>query len=76
MITYIKMKHLEWKMKLTFYRFLEPLQAFIHKDGADTMKLIERSILVLKDVPPEKLQDQLIAEMAKVVHETSGKNGN
>lgn len=76
MLTYIKMKHLEWKLKLTFYRFLMPLQTLISQHGTDTMKLVERSILVLKDVPPEELYENLISEIAKVVHETSGKDGD
>lgn len=76
MITYLKMKHLEWKLKLTFYRFLMPLQTLISRHGEDTMKLVERSILVLKDVPPEELYENLISEIAKVVHETSNKNGD
>jgi hypothetical protein len=40
------------------------------------MKLIERSILVLKDVSPEELYENLITEIAKVVHETSNKDGD
>lgn len=76
MITYIKMKYLEWKLKLTFYRFLMPLQTLISRHGEDTMKLIERSILVLKDVSPEELYENLITEIAKVVHETSNKDGD
>lgn len=65
MITFFKMKHREWKLKLTLYSCAAALLSE-HKNVA---QLLKNMYLALKDIPADELRkelmDALIANIEK-----------
>lgn len=65
MITYIKMKYTQWKIKKAFYNAVWGLianQAII----IDFAKKLHEG---LKDVPTNQLRDEIITKIAELIHE-------
>lgn len=65
MITLIKMKYKEWKLKLAFYSIIET----VIKEQEDIIKTITNIYESLKDVSGKELQDKLIAAIAEMAHD-------
>lgn len=73
MITLIRMKYKEWKLKLALYTVLEAVAA----EQKDTAALLSRLYVSLKDVPLDKLRGEFLGKLAEVIHERGdgGRNG-
>lgn len=69
MITYIKMKFKEWKLKYTFYTMIE----VILEENEGIVNLATNLYLTLKDVPLEELQDQFTYALANLIHKENNK---
>lgn len=64
MITLIKMKYKEWKLKLAFYSVIET----VIKEQENIIKTIANVYESLKDVTGQELQDKLITAIAEMAH--------
>lgn len=64
MITLIRMKYKEWKLKLAFYSVVET----VIKEQEDIIKTITNVYESLKDITGQELQDKLIAIIAEMAH--------
>lgn len=64
MITLIKMKYKEWKLKLAFYSVVES----VLNEQEDIIKTITNVYSSVKDTPAQELQDKLIAAIAELAH--------
>lgn len=73
MITLIRMKYKEWKLKLALYTVLEAVAA----EQKDTAALLSRLYVSLKDVPFDELRGEFLGKLAEVIHERGdgGRNG-
>lgn len=69
MITLIKMKYKEWKLKLAFYSVIET----IIKEQEDIIKTIVNIYESLKDTTGRELQEKLITTIAKLAHDQAVK---
>lgn len=65
MITYLKMKRNEWKIKAMFYGTI----ASIIDNQKKILMLLQKMYLSLKDVPAEKLQEEFISKLAEIIHD-------
>lgn len=65
MITLIKMKYKEWKLKLAFYLMIET----VIKEQEDIIKTITNVYESLKDTTGKELQDKLVTTIAKMAHD-------
>ena len=65
MITLIRMKYKEWKLKLALYTVLEAVAA----EQKDTAALLSRLYVSLKDVPLDELRGEFLGKLAEVIHE-------
>ena len=67
MITYIKYKFNEWKVKEIFYGAIVQLM-----DNQDEIKgminLVKKLYEELKDIPAEDLQKEFIGKLAEIIH--------
>lgn len=63
---WLKMKKNEIKVKLQFYSALVIL---IDNNNKDIIAFVQRLYEELKDVPTEKLREELISTIAKLSHE-------
>ncbi len=63
MITYLKMKRNQWKVKAALYG---AAAAFL-ENRAETLGFLRKMYLALKDVPADELQKALMAELARTV---------
>ena len=67
MITYIKYKFTEWKVKKIFYGAIVQLM-----DNQDEIKgminLVKKLYEELKDVPTKDLQKKFISKLAEIIH--------
>lgn len=70
MITFIKMKYKEWKLKLAFYTVIEKVLG----EQKDFIKLISDMYTALKDTPTEELQNKLITTLAELIHNDNRQN--
>ena len=61
MITYLKMKRNEWKIKAMVYGTI----ASIIDNQKEILMLLQKIYLSLKDVPAEELQE----ELAEIIHD-------
>ena len=67
MITYIKYKFNEWKVKAIFYGAI--VQLMDNQDGIkDMINLVKKLYEELKDVPTEDLQKEFIGKLAEIIH--------
>ena len=73
MITLIRMKYKEWKLKLALYTVLEAVAA----EQKDIAALLSRLYAALKDVPLDELRGEFLGKLAEVIHERGdgGRNG-
>ena len=66
MITYIKYKFTEWKVKAMFYGTIAKIM-----DNQDEIKnmldLVKRLYEELKDVPTEDLQKEFVSALAEII---------
>lgn len=69
MITLIKMKYKEWKLKLAFYSVVES----VLKEQKDIVKTITNVYSSVKDTPAQELQDKLITAIAELAHDQAVK---
>lgn len=69
MITWIKRKHYENKVLLTFYRTLSDVLDKQH----ELLSFLSRLYTSCKDIPVEELKDEFIVELARIVHEAAVK---
>ena len=67
MITYFKMKKKEHELKLTLY---SSIQNFV-ENKSDIFETLNKVYIACKDTPVDELQNKLIEEIAKLVHEYS-----
>ncbi|MBD5460105.1 MAG: hypothetical protein HDR26_04065 [Lachnospiraceae bacterium] len=65
MLTYFKMKKAEWKLKAALYG---TVLSFINQKRG-ILDLLRNMYTALKDVPADKLQQELIAKFAEMIHE-------
>ena len=67
MITYIKYKFNEWKVKTRFYGTIVQIM-----DNQDEIKnildLVKRLYEELKDIPTEDLQKEFVGKLAEIIH--------
>ena len=67
MITYIKYKFNEWKVKKIFYGAI--VQLMDNQDEIkDMLDLVKRLYEELKDVPTEDLQKEFVSTLAEIIH--------
>ena len=67
MITYIKYKFNEWKVKAMFYRTIA--QIMDNQDEIkDMLDLVKRLYEELKDVPTENLKKEFVSKLAEIIH--------
>ena len=60
MITLIRMKYKEWKLKLALYTVLEAVAA----EQKDIAALLSRLYAALKDVPLDELRGEFLGKLA------------
>lgn len=65
MITYLKMKRNEWKVKA----FLYGAVAAVLDNRKETFELLQKMYAALKDIPADELQKELVAKLAEMIHE-------
>lgn len=69
MITYIKMKYKEWRLKLAFYNAVES----VAKEQENIIQLVKNLYVAIKDTPIDELQDKVITEICRLAHEQATK---
>jgi len=70
MITYIKMKIKEHRIKLALYSSIEKVM----DEKSDIIDTIQALYLSIKDTPINELQEKFITALAEVIH--NGTNNN
>ncbi len=69
MITYIKMKRNEWKLKCMFYgALIKTVES--RKDTAD---IIRKLYKLIKETPNDNLRQQFIKSLAETIHNANSK---
>ena len=72
MITYIKYKFNEWKVKKIFYGAI--VQIMDNQDEIkDMINLVKKLYEELKDIPAEDLQKEFIGKLAEIIHNENPK---
>ena len=72
MITYIKYKRNEWKVKAMLYGTIA--QIMDNQDEIkDTINLVKKLYEELKDIPSEDLQKEFIGKLAEIIHNENPK---
>ena len=72
MITYIKYKFNEWKVKKIFYGAI--VQIMDNQDEIkDMINLVKKLYEELKDIPAEDLQKEFIGKLAEIIHNDNPK---
>ena len=67
MITYIKYKFNEWKVKKIFYGAI--VQIIDNQDEIkDLLDLVKKLYEELKDIPAEDFQKEFIGKLAEIIH--------
>lgn len=64
MITFIKMKYKEWKLKLAFYSVVES----VIKEQENIINTVTNLYESLKDTTGQELQDKLITTITELAH--------
>lgn len=62
---YFIMKKNEWKFKAMLYSAIVTLI----DNQKESLELLKKMYIALKDVPTDKLQKELIAKLAEIIHE-------
>ena len=72
MITYIKYKFSEWKVKAMFYGTI--IQIMDNQDEIkDMINLVKKLYEELKDIPAEDLQKEFVSALADIIHNENPK---
>ena len=67
MITYIKYKRNEWKVKAMLYGTIA--QIMDNQDEIkDMINLVKKLYEELKDIPTEDLQKEFVSKLAEIIH--------
>ena len=67
MITYIKYKRNEWKVKAMLYGIIA--QIMNNQDEIkDMINLVKKLYEELKDIPTEDLQKEFVGKLAEIIH--------
>ena len=67
MITYIKYKFSEWKVKVMLYGTI--IQIMDNQDEIkDIINLVKKLYEELKDIPAEDLQKEFVSKLAEIIH--------
>lgn len=64
MINYFRMKKAEWKIKAALWGAI----ASIIDNQKEVLNLLQKMYIVLKDVPAEDLQKEIVAKLAEIIH--------
>ncbi len=73
MITYLKMKHNELKVKAAFYK----MAADVIDSRKEALDLFRKLFAALKDVPAEELRTELVTQLAGMIRsESKGGTGS
>ena len=72
MITYIKYKRNEWKVKKMFYGVIVQLMDN-QNEIKDMINLVKKLYEELKDIPAEDLQKEFIGKLAEIIHNDNPK---
>lgn len=74
MITLIKMKYKEWKIKLALYTVIEK----VIDEQKNITTLLSNLYAALKDVPLDQLKDEFLGKLAEIIHDQAeaGRNKN
>lgn len=67
MITYLRMKKNEWKVKAMFYGTIAQIMDN-QNEIMDVLNLVKKLYEELKDVPAEDLQKEFISKLAEIIH--------
>ena len=67
MITYIKYKRNEWKVKAMLYGTIAQIMDHQEEIKA-TINLVKKLYEELKDIPAEDLQKEFIGKLAEIIH--------
>ena len=65
MITYLKMKKNEWKVKVMLYGTI----AALIDNQKEVLELLQKMYIALKDVPADELQREFVNKLAEIIHE-------
>lgn len=65
MITLIKMKYKEWKIKLALYTVIEK----VIDEQKNITTLLSNLYAALKDVPLDQLKDEFLGKLAEIIHD-------
>lgn len=69
MITYLRMKRNEWKVKTLFFGLI----VSVMNDQKDILELVQKLYTSLKDVPADQLRSELMGKIAELVHQQAVK---
>lgn len=72
MITFIKMKYKEYKLKLALYTVIEKVIA----EQKDITTLLSDLYVALKDIPLIELKDEFLGKLAEIIHDQAEKERN
>ncbi len=64
MITYLKMKYFEWKVKKMFYGTIVTFM----NNQTEILDLLQNLYTALKDVPVDELQKEFVNKFAEIIH--------
>ena len=67
MITYIKYKRNEWKVKAMFYGTIAQIMDN-QNEIKDMINLVKKLYEELKDIPTEDLQKEFVSKLAEIIH--------
>lgn len=70
MVTYLKMKRNEWKLKTMAYSAI--ISLIDNQKGISDF--IKKMYISLKDVPADELQEEFISRLAEIIHEENKKD--
>lgn len=65
MITYLRMKKNEWKVKSMVYGTI----AALIDNQKEMLALLQKMYIALKDVPADELQKEVVNKLAEFIHE-------
>lgn len=64
MITYLKMKKREWKIKKSIYDAI----LYTIDNQKDILLVFKKLVIALKDVPTENIREEFISNLAEIIH--------
>lgn len=70
MITYFRMKIMQWKVKVMLYGTI----LGILENQEDVIELIKKMYVSLKDTSADNFREEFITKLAEVIHEQNEEN--